>query len=300
MLTLQALVLLFLPEVMMPRPVDLSGVASDAVELERLAVRMGPARLVRLLGRPQAADKGRTALAALRGLSLAGEVNPEFAAQSVLPLLDYLEQTTDDKLQRAASDTVLRLCQVMGRSLRCEEADDFGCGADVGALPTRLVTMAEKSSLPPLTRSVAISALQALPLSTWQAQSPRLFALAQREPVPLRTAVLAALSLLHQQAARPELVTLATQPDDVLAVAAAQELCWPLTLPKPAKPQPSALPVPVVPPAVLSRVRAMAAATQPIAVRLQTIDCLRVAGTAEDKALLLQIAAAAKAAKSRK
>ena len=52
MLTLQTLVLLLLPEVVMPRPVDLPGAASDVVELERLATRLGPTRLLKLATRP--------------------------------------------------------------------------------------------------------------------------------------------------------------------------------------------------------------------------------------------------------
>lgn len=300
MLTLQALLLLLLPEVMMPRPVDLPAVATDSVELERLAVRMGPARLLKLLQKPSPADKGRVALTALRGLALAGAQHPEMAAQSVLPLTELLEQTSDEKLRQAISDTLLRLCQVLGHSMYCDEADDLGCGGDLGALPPRLLALAEKPALPALTRSVAISALQALPVASWQTLSPRLFALAQREPAPLRTAVLAALSTLHQQAARPELLSLVTQPDDSLAAAASQELCWPLTLQKPPRPQPAVAAVTSVPEPVLIRVRAIAAGQQPIAVRLQTVDCLRVAGAPADKALLLQLAAAAKSAKSRR
>lgn len=297
MLTLQTLVLLLLPEVVMPRPVDLPGAASDVVELERLATRLGPTRLLKLATRPTT-DKGRTALLALKALALSGEHNPELAAQSVLPLSELLEQTTDERIRHAASDALLRLSQVLGRSLRCEEADDPGCGADVTVLPLRLVTMAEKSSLPVLTRSVAVSALLSLPISSWQAQAPRLLALAQREQVPLRTAVLAALSVLHQQANRPELLTLVSQPDDALALAASQELCWPLTLPKPNRP--GATVSASVPMPVLSRVRAIAAGPLPIAVRLQAVDCLRASQLPEDRALLTQLATAAKAAKTRK
>lgn len=297
MLTLQTLVLLLLPEVVMPRPTDLPSVASDVVELERLATRLGPTRLLKLATRPTA-DKGRTALLALKALALSGEHNPELAAQSVLPLSELLEQTSDERIRQAASDALLRLSPVLGRSLRCEEADDSGCGADVTVLPLRLLTMAEKSSLPILTRSVAVSALLSLPVSGWQAQAPRLMALAQREPAPLRTTVLAALSVLHQQASRAELLTLVSQPDDALAVAASQELCWPLTLAKPSKPGVPAQSV--VPTVVLSRVRAIAAGTLPIAVRLLAVDCLRASQLPEDRALLTQLATAMKAAKTRK
>ena len=300
MLTISSLFLLLLPEVVLPRPVDLPSVAADTAELSRLAERLGPARLLRLAARPASADKGRVALLALRGLALAGSQQPELAAQVVLPLVDLLEQTPDEKLQKATADTLLRLCQVLGRSIRCEESDDLGCGGDLSVLPSRLLTLAEKPVLSPLLRSVAISALQALPVSSWQGLSPRLFALAQREPMPLRTTALAALSTLHQQVARPELLALVTQPDDELAAAASQELCWPLTLQKPARPQPGVAPVALVSDPVLLRVRAIAAGTQPIAVRLQTVDCLRVAGTQQDKALLLQLLTAAKAAKTRK
>ena len=58
-----------------------------------------------------------------------------------------------------------------------------------------------------LTQNVAVSALLSLPISGWGGAGPRLLALAQREQVPLRTAVLAALSL-HQQTNRLWLLTL--------------------------------------------------------------------------------------------
>lgn len=299
MLTPLLLALVLLPDVVMPRPTELSNLAGDSVELERQAHRLGPARLLRLLQRPQS-DKGRLAFLALRGLSLVATQHPEVAGQAALPLLDLLEQAGDDKLRQALSDTLLRVCQVLGRSLPCDEPDDLGCGGDLASLPLRLVQLAEKPSQPVLSRSVALSALQALPFQVWQTSSPRLFALAQRESGPVRTTVLAALSVLHQQAGKPELLALATLPDDSLAAAASQELCWPLLAHKP-NAKPSAAPAAsVVPDAVLRRAREIAAGTQPLAVRLQTIECLRATGLAQDKALLLQLATAAKAAKNRK
>ncbi len=299
MLTPIALALLLLPDVVMPRPIDLPVVASDPVELERQAHRLGPARLLKLVTRPQT-DRGRLALVALRGLSLVVEQHPEVAGQAALPLVDVLEQATDDKLRHGIADVLLRVAQVLGRSLPCEEPDDLGCGGDLANVAVRLLALAERSAQPVFTRSVAVSALQALPISMWHAQSPRLFALAQREAGPLRTTVLAALSVLHQQVTRPELLTLATLPDDALAAAASQELCWPLLLHKPTKPQPGASVSVPVPDAVLRRAREIAAGTQPIAVRLLTIECLRASAAPQDKALLLQLAAAAKAAKTRR
>lgn len=297
MLTLTALALLLLPDVVMPRPIDLPVVASDSVELERQAHRLGPSRLIKLVTRPQT-DRGRLALVALRGLSLVVEQHPEVAGQAALPLVDALEQVSDDKLRHGLADALLRVTQVLGRSLPCEEPDDLGCGGDLASLPVRLLGLAERTTQPVFFRSVAVSALQALPVSMWQAQSPRLFALAQREAGPLRTTVLAALSVLHQQANRPELLTLVSQPDDALALAASQELCWPLTLPKPNRP--GATVSASVPMPVLSRVRAIAAGPLPIAVRLQAVDCLRASQLPEDRALLTQLATAAKAAKTRK
>ena len=154
MLTISSLFLLLLPEVVLPRPVDLPSVAADTAELSRLAERLGPARLLRLAARPASADKGRVALLALRGLALAGSQQPELAAQVVLPLVDLLEQTPDEKLQKATADTLLRLCQVLGRSIRCEESDDLGCGGDLSVLPSRLLTRSMRTMSAPMSASI--------------------------------------------------------------------------------------------------------------------------------------------------
>jgi hypothetical protein len=289
MATVLVVLLWLLPDVVMPRPADFLTHENDPVELERQTRRMGPGRLLKLLEKPVSERKKLTG-SVLRGLSLVVEKSPDFAAQTAVPLLEILEQTTDERIRAALHDVLLRSCQNLGRSLACQEADDLGCGGELGNLPRRLLVLSERVSSPASSRNVALSALQSLPVVTWQQFAPRLSAIAQKETGSLRTTALAALSLLSERASRPELVDLLLKPDDVLSAAAAQELCWPLLLiPKKTPVAQTQLPAPVV-----ARVRAIAQGTQPIAVRLQTVDCLRAFHTPQDKALLVQLAAHSK------
>ena len=106
--------LLLVPEVVMPRPLEVSAVSSDPVELERLATRLGPVRLLKLAVTAEAGGQPRVAAAALRGLGLAGSFHPEVAAQALLPLVELIElvgHTQDGKLLTAATEALVRAAQ---------------------------------------------------------------------------------------------------------------------------------------------------------------------------------------------
>lgn len=275
------LLLWLVPNVVLPRFTELPNHFADPVELERQTRRLGPSRVFHFL-KPLKADAAQ--VAALRGLSLWAEQAPDVAAQLAVPLTDLLAQTRDDKLRVALYDSLLRMCRALGRFPQCSEADDVDCGGEARLLPARLLRLAEQPTSHPASRNVALSALQTLQPSLWQAAAPRLSALAQSEGEPLRTTALAALSVLKEQENRPELVALVLQPDDTLSAAAAQELCWPLILRK-NKSQPGS----VLPENIALRVRTAAQGPAPLASRQKTVDCLRAMGTPQDKTLIGQL-----------
>lgn len=329
-MNLAALALLLLPDVIMPRPLELSAVSNDPVELERLASRLGPARLLRTA---QAAEKNgqlRAAQAAVRGIGLSGAEHPDLAAQSLLSLLDFLQHTSDEKLQLAASESVALLCQALASPAACAEPDDGGCGAELSELPTYLLQLVASPALKPPARVLLLGGLRLLPVELWRAQGPKLRTLAA-QPV-LRDAALAALSRLAQHgdsrelfaiilstppapplppppapppvpakpaakpAPAPVTAAIAASPQGLLAGAAAVELCQPLLPRKTPAPKPaaSAPALPALPANVAEHLRKLAAEDQPPAVRALLSDCLRVLATPADKALLQSITTATK------
>lgn len=329
-MNLAALALLLLPDVIMPRPLELSAVSNDPVELERLASRLGPARLLRTAQAAETNGQLRAAQAAVHGIGLSGAEHPDLAAQSLLALLDFLQHTSDEKLQLAASESVAQLCQALASPAACAEPDDGGCGAELSELPTYLLQLAASPALKPPARLLLLSGLRLLPVELWRAQGPKLRTLAAQPA--LREPALAALSRLAQHgdsrelfaiilstppapplppappplpvptkpAAKPAPVTVApavtASPQGLLAGAAAVELCQPL-LPRKAAVQKPAAPAPALPalPAnVAEHLRKLAAEDQPPAVRALLADCLRVLATPADKALLQSITTATK------
>lgn len=333
-MNLAALALLLLPDVLMPRPLELSAVSNDPVELERLASRLGPARLLRTA---QAAEKNgqlRAAQAAVRGIGLSGAEHPDLAAQSLLSLLDFLQHTSDEKLQLAASESVALLCQALASPAACAEPDDGGCGAELSELPTYLLQLVASPALKPPVRVLLLGSLRLLPVELWRAQGPKLRTLAAQPA--LRDAALAALSRLAQHgdsrelfaiilstppapppppapalptvpakpAAKPDAKSVGTpvapavaaSPQGLLAGAAAVELCQPLLPRKTTAPKPAttAPALPPLPIGVAEHLRKLAAEDQPPAVRALLADCLRVLATPADKALLQSITAATK------
>jgi hypothetical protein len=283
--------LLLVPEVVLPRPLEVSAVSTDAVELERLATRLGPARLVRLAISAEAGGQPRVAAAALRGLGLAGSFHPEVAAQGLLPLVELVGRTQNDKLLAAATEALVRLCEGLHGASACAEPDDPGCGEDLSPVPSYMLQLAALPGLPLAVRSQLIQAVRALPVAAWRAQAQRLVALAQG-PVPVRDAALAALGLLAQHHLERELTALALPPTGgELASCALAELCLPLPR-RPARPTTAT--APTLTPELAAQVRALAAGDQPLPQRQRLSDCLRLLGTPQDKQLLQSIGAAAR------
>lgn len=283
--------LLLAPEVVIPRPLELSAASGDAVELERLATRVGPVRLIKLAMSAAQSGQLRAALAALRGLGLAGSLHPDVAAQGLLPLAELVGQTQDDKLRAVAIEALVRLCEGLQEAPTCAQPDDRDCGEDLSPVPKYLLQLAALPVLPPPVRGQLVHAVRALPVSMWRAQAPRLALLAQGPP-PVRDAALAALGLLAQHHLERELLALALPPTGgELASAALAELCLPLPR-KPARPP--APPAPSLSPELAAQVRALSAADQPLPQRQRLQDCLRLLGTPQDKQLLQSIATARK------
>ncbi len=285
---------LLVPEVVMPRPLEVSAVSSDPVELERLATRLGPLRLIKLASSAQASGQSRAAVAALRGLGLSATLHPAVAAQGLLPLAELVGRTQDEKLLGAATEALLRLCEGLRDFAWCAEPDDGGCGEDVSGVPKYLLQLAAQPALPLAIRGQLVQAVRALPVAVWRSQAPRLVLLAQGPP-PLRDAALAALGLLAQHHLERELTALALPPSSgELASAALAELCLPL----PRRPtRPPAPPAATLAPELAQQVRTLAASEQPLPQRQRLQDCLKLLGTPQDKALLQNITVAGRKGK---
>ena len=288
------LAVLLVPEVVMPRPLEVSAVSADAVELERLATRLGPMRLLKLAVGAQAAGQYRAAAAALRGLGLSGSLHPEVAAQGLLPLVELVGRMQDEKLLITATEALVRLCEGLQNFSYCAEPDDGGCGEDLSAVPKYLLQLAALPALPLPVRGQLIAAVRALPVVVWRAQAARLVLLAQGPP-PVRDAALSALGLLAQHHLERELTALALPPNSgELASAALAELCLPL----PRRPtRPPAPPAVTLAPELAQQVRTLAASEQPLPQRQRLQDCLRLLGTPPDKVLLQSITVASRKAK---
>lgn len=313
------------PEVVLPKTAELSAAHADPVELERLSARLGPVRLLQAFEGAALRGQQRAALSALLGLGLMGSQDPELAAQTVGPLLSYLERSLpggtskrprDARLDLAAVEALVRLCSTIGRHSSCDELDDAACGADLNEVPRRLLGLAGETTLGAPLRAELLVALSALPVSLWRSQHPRLSTLAAAASDPrdlaLRSAALSTLSLLAQAEGRPvepvdlnspagTLVELTKNTvDSGLAAAAAAELC-PLLHPssknggarkgQPASPSPSQLLVDLGP-----QLRALADPAEPLAQRQRLVECLRLLGTPSDRALLNSIVQAGHAA----
>ena len=116
-------------DVALPRPSELTAVATDPVELERLSARPGGSRLLQLWsGDSVARGQSRPATLLLRGLGLMAAQHPERTCQ-LLPL--FLEtvvrlQTTrklDEATTRGIADTLSRMGDSIGQA---HFAGEFG------------------------------------------------------------------------------------------------------------------------------------------------------------------------------
>lgn len=286
------------PDVLMPRPLDLSAASGDPVELERLVTRLGPTRTLQLVRTATRSGQQRAAAAGLRGLGLAGSQHPQLAAQAFVPLIELLAQTAEEKLQNAAGETLIRLAGTLGHDTSCDEPDELGCGGELPMAPYYLTQLASRPALPWFVRAQLVQALALLPVSQWRAEAQRVVTILRGavgpgpEHAALRQAALGALAVLAQHGDDRWLVAVALDPaEPLLAASAAAELCLPGLVPRrPQRPVSGAAAPPVsLPPAVIERVRSLAGPEQPLPVRQQVEGCLRLLGTPQDRALLLAI-----------
>jgi hypothetical protein len=289
------------PDVLMPRPLELSAASGDPVELERLVTRLGPARTLQLVRSAIRSGQHRAAAAGLRGLGLAGSQHPQLAAQAFVPLIELLAQTAEEKLQNAAGETLIRLAGTLGHDTSCDEPDELGCGGELPMAPYYLTQLAGRAALPWFVRAQLMQALALLPVSQWRAEAQRVVTILRGavgpgpEHAALRQAALGALAVLAQHGDDRWLVAMALDPaEPLLAAAAAAELCLPGLVPRrPQRPVAAnagaQAPPASLPPAVVERVRSLAGPEQPFAVRLQVEGCLRLLGTPQDRALLQAI-----------
>lgn len=290
-------------DVALPRPSELTAVAADPVELERLSARLGGSRLLQLWSDSVARGQSRPATLLLRGLGLIAAQHPERTCQ-LLPL--FLEtvvrlQTTrklDEATTRGIADTLSKMGDSVAQAHFAGEFFGPPLSADLvtelAELSRRLLGWAYDASLPLAWREAALGALSNLPPTVWAPLAPKLASLAQAaDAAALQRPSLAALAVLAVHDLSPLLPDLVLHSDDPsLASNGAGELC--LLLPPPPRRTPTA-PLPsALPPPLASRVRALAALDSPPPARQRLGECLRLLGTPQDRALWQAIQTAAK------
>lgn len=290
-------------DVALPRPSELSAVASDPVELERLSARLGGTRVLQLWSESVDRGQARPAAVWLRGLNLVAAQHPERTCQLLPLFLDAALQRgrtrkLDDATTRGVADTLVRMGDSIGQAHFAGEFFGPPRSADLVAelsdLARRLLGVAYDATLPTAWRESALSALANLPAPSWAALAPRLASLAQSpEAAALQRPVLSALAVLALHELSPVLPDLVqNSPDPSLASIAAGELC--LLSPAPARRPAAGAPAQALPPALAARVRALAAIESPPAARQRLGECLRLLGTAQDRALWQTIQTATK------
>lgn len=297
MLGLATALLLLLPEVVMPRPTELSSAAAagDTVELERLATRLGPARLVGMLEEPGARKQGRVTLAALRGLGLMGANHPDLGVQILPSLVDTLgrlgrARQLDDKQLAVAIDALHRTSAAVGHYAGCSDNDVLDCPPVLSEAADHLLALASDGGMPMGLREGALESLAALPPAAWTRLVPRLLKLAsQPQPAPTRAAMTVLAALVPRDGGEP-LLQLVRSADPPLASDAAGELC---TVAAPVKTK-APHPAPLLAEDLATRIRALAGPEQPLAQRQRLVECLRLLGTPADKTLAQSIVSAAK------
>jgi hypothetical protein len=303
MLGLATALLLLLPEVVLPRPTDLTAAAADTVELERLATRLGPARLLHLLEGNAGKRQPKVALAALRGLGLMGAVHPDLGMLALVPFTETLgrlgqARQLDDKQMTVASEALYRICGALGRDSTCTEdapATASDCGFNLYEATEHLFGLGSEPHLPLPLREGALEGLSALPPAAWQHLWPRLIALAQaplqkppmdREVPAGHEALVVLATLLPRGQPEPLLSVIRTAPPEVASDAVSQ-----LCAAQPASRR-GVHPATPLPDDVATRVRTLAAADQPPRQRQGLLECLRLLGTPGDRALIQNILSA--------
>lgn len=284
---------LLTPEVILPRSADLSASVSDSVELERLAARLGPQRVLTLWLDAVLKRQDRPGLAALRSLGLMAKQEPDWSVQILTGLLTgaqtlHVQGKLNDKLLAPLGESLRTAAESVRRTTTCETPSD-GCGEEVERISRRLAQTVRDREQPLPLREHALWALLALPIESWRSQEAALVTLATgtTESSPgLQRLALAGLAMLAQQLQSPALTQLIQSgPDVALAALAAAELCL-VTVPKKGT---AALSIDLS-----TRVRALAAMEGNIAARQRLGECLRLLGTPQDRGLWQAIQVAAR------
>lgn len=292
-------------DVALPRPTELSAVAGDPVELERLAARLGGARLLTLWSESAARGHSKPATIVLRGLGLMSLQHPERACQilpifldTVLPLVRG--RRLDDGMLRVVAETLQRIGEGIGEAHW--DSDFIGppqsvdLTPEVGDAAQRLLAVAMdcSGSLPAGLREAALTALGSLPVVAWAALAPQLATLAQASDQPgVQRIAMTALAVLSQHDRSPALAEIALQSSEpTVAALAAAELCL-VASPPPRRGGAGGSAATLSPP-LAARVRALAALDFSPPHRQRLGECLRLLGTPQDRALWLGIQNAAK------
>lgn len=256
----------------LPRGATLTAAAADEVELERLATRLGPARLLRL----SETGSARQRVLALRALGLSGEQHPELAAYALLPLSQWLTaQSTaprEPRLLEGGADAALRLCRALGQTPELLLSDD-AAQEELPRAGVQLLRLASDATLPPGVRERLLRAVLALPAHLWSTPALATLSLAGS---PLREEALAGLARSGSEPAGERvLLPLLDNEDRELSLAAVLALCD-------RTPLPAALP---------ARARALAQGDGlPRGERQRLLTCLRRLGTPADVELAAELA----------
>ena len=222
------LALVLLPDVVMPRPTELANLAGDSVELERQAHRLGPARLLRLLQRPQS-DKGRLAFWRCGACRSSHNI-----LKSPVRLRCHCSICWNKRGRQAAPCAVgYAVAGLSGaRAIAARDEPTIWAVAATASLPLRLVQLAEN----PVSRCCrAVWRCRRCKRCRFKCGRPRHRGFCTgpaRVGAGADDRACGAVGLASASG-KPELLALATLPDDSLAAAASQELCWPLLAHKP-------------------------------------------------------------------
>lgn len=295
-LGLLTMLMLLLPEVVMPRPTELAAASADAVELERLATRLGPARLIELFEDAANHKKSRLCAASLRGITLTAVAHPDVGGLLLVPFTDALVRLTraqrlDEKQLLAATDVLRRTASAMGLS-PCGSSGqgaelDGDCDPGRREAAERLYALGADATLPPSLREGALEGLSLLPPGSFAHLVPHVIKLAQSPQRPGHGALVVLASLTLREQPEP-ILNLVRNAEPELASEAAQELCAVMA------PRRGPHPAPLFSDEVATRMRTLAAADQPLLVRHGLLDCLRLLGTPADRVLYQSIFGAAR------
>lgn len=251
-----------------------AAASNDDVELERVAVRLGPARLMQLAEKSDQA----TRLAALHGIPLIDD------AWALLPRLPALFSDGDEEISRAAGLAARRIAEAM-----TPELYDHDMPRDVPANAARaLLQAALDENLRTALRVESLDSLAALRAVT-KIDDKRIEALlASDKDAAVRRAAGEALAGTASATADAALFSaIANDRDAGVAAAAAATLCRDAPASGGAKPGPVEKRIEKLPAAARKRLRDLALDDNAaLADRIDMLPCLRVAMQPDDQKAL--------------